>query len=138
MKLTNNQEIWLKALQSGEYEQTRGCLSDEIGFCCLGVACVLYEEDTGIKLPRNEFRKDKYDNNSLLGNLGFTDVFDWLGLKDQIAENMLIKLNDGYSTDSEHIKPHTFKEIAKKALSNPSLYFKEKEIYDNYTRNTQT
>ena len=122
MKLTKNQELWLKALQSGKYEQTRGCLSDEIGFCCLGVACVLYEEDSGIKLPRNKFRKNKYDNNSLLGNSGFTDVFDWLELKDSHAQNLLIKSNDGV----QGFKEHTFKEIAKAVRANPSNFFRKK------------
>lgn len=30
-------EIWLKALRSGTYEQTKSSLKDDNGFCCLGV-----------------------------------------------------------------------------------------------------
>jgi hypothetical protein len=39
-----NQEIkaeWVKALRSGEYEQTRGYLRHDDGYCCLGVLCDL-------------------------------------------------------------------------------------------------
>jgi hypothetical protein len=28
---------WVKALLSGEFEQTTGCLRDSKGYCCLGV-----------------------------------------------------------------------------------------------------
>ena len=34
-----NRELWLTALESGEYTQTTGVLRNEEGFCCLGVAC---------------------------------------------------------------------------------------------------
>jgi len=35
------------ALKSGEYEQTTGALRKESGFCCLGVACDIYHNETG-------------------------------------------------------------------------------------------
>ena len=31
--------LWIEALRSGEYSQTQSTLSDEDGFCCLGVLC---------------------------------------------------------------------------------------------------
>lgn len=34
---------WLEALRSGEYAQTTEHLHTEDGFCCLGVACHLYD-----------------------------------------------------------------------------------------------
>lgn len=39
--------LWLKALRSGKYKQTTGCLRDknengEIGYCCLGVLTDIY------------------------------------------------------------------------------------------------
>ena len=40
-KLTEAQERWLTALESGEYKQARDRLRDDNGFCCLGVACDL-------------------------------------------------------------------------------------------------
>lgn len=39
----NNQHVqdWVVALRSGDYPQTVGCMKDDIGYCCLGVACAL-------------------------------------------------------------------------------------------------
>lgn len=34
---------WLEALRSGKYEQSRACLRDPKGFCCLGVLCDISE-----------------------------------------------------------------------------------------------
>ena len=34
--------LWVKALRSGEYKQTRGQLRQGDAYCCLGVACDLY------------------------------------------------------------------------------------------------
>lgn len=40
---------WLAALRSGEYEQGRGCLSDNGKFCCLGVACdIAVKQEMGV------------------------------------------------------------------------------------------
>ena len=36
---------WLKALESGDYLQTLGRLRNPDGFCCLGVACDLKDEN---------------------------------------------------------------------------------------------
>ena len=33
--------LWIEALRSGEYEQTRDILRDEKGYCCFGVAANL-------------------------------------------------------------------------------------------------
>ena len=35
--LPKDVKIWVDALRSGEYEQTRGTLQDQFGYCCLGV-----------------------------------------------------------------------------------------------------
>lgn len=32
---------WVAALRSGKYKQTQGNLHDDVGYCCLGVACEL-------------------------------------------------------------------------------------------------
>jgi hypothetical protein len=39
MVLTEIQEEWLQALESGGYPQGRYRLVDQDGYCCLGVAC---------------------------------------------------------------------------------------------------
>ena len=42
-------KLWLEALRSGKYEQINNELSNDDGFCCLGVLCKItglaYEED---------------------------------------------------------------------------------------------
>lgn len=40
--------LWLKALRSGKYKQTRRVLHDEEGYCCLGVLCDVLKKDLGI------------------------------------------------------------------------------------------
>lgn len=39
MTVTEFRKKWAEALRSGEYFQTRECLHDDDGYCCLGVAC---------------------------------------------------------------------------------------------------
>lgn len=34
---------WITALRSGKYQQTKHVLQDNEGYCCLGVACALYD-----------------------------------------------------------------------------------------------
>ena len=54
MNAQEARKIWIDALRSGDYEQTRNNLQDENGFCCLGVACLLAEKHAGIHLQRDE------------------------------------------------------------------------------------
>jgi hypothetical protein len=47
---------WIEALESGRYRQTRSCLRDAKGYCCLGVLCEVadpgrYREDGGYDDP---------------------------------------------------------------------------------------
>jgi len=43
MSLNDNAKRLVAALRSGDYKQTRERLRDENGFCCLGVACDLFD-----------------------------------------------------------------------------------------------
>lgn len=67
--MSTNMELWIAALRSGEYEQITGTLSCDtntagvIGYCCLGVAEVLREED---ERPA--------------GGLPHYELADWLGV----------------------------------------------------------
>lgn len=38
---------WVDALRSGEYEQGTGTLHPDGQYCCLGVACEVYKQETG-------------------------------------------------------------------------------------------
>ncbi len=40
-------KLWVKALRSGKYKQTKDRLQDPTGFCCLGVLCDLAAKDGG-------------------------------------------------------------------------------------------
>ncbi len=40
-------EMWIQALESGEYQQGRALHPDQDTFCCLGVLCDLYHKETG-------------------------------------------------------------------------------------------
>ena len=39
--------LWVKALRSGKFKQTRDVLRRGDKFCCLGVACEIYRQETG-------------------------------------------------------------------------------------------
>jgi len=45
--LNKNAGLWIEALRSGEYKQGRGALREWDKFCCLGVACELYQREVG-------------------------------------------------------------------------------------------
>ncbi len=82
---------WLKALRSGEYEQTIEVLHDNTGYCCLGVLCDisgLGEWDTDVYL---------IDNDILSTDLG--DKARDFGLDGTLAAN-LVSLNDGELEDN--------------------------------------
>ena len=38
-------QMWVRALRSGKYEQATGALRREVGFCCLGVLCDVFDTD---------------------------------------------------------------------------------------------
>lgn len=66
---------WIKALRSGKYKQTRGCLRRELkggehGYCCLGVLTDLYMKEKNRTLKKKKVWKrvepdeDEDDNNN--------------------------------------------------------------------------
>jgi len=72
--------IWIKALRSGRYKQTRNALRYNGGFCCLGVLCDLYRKDTG---------DGEWDYSSFIDSTGASStvipprrVQRWAGLED--------------------------------------------------------
>lgn len=89
---------WLKALRSGEYEQTAGYLcrigKEYDSFCCLGVLCDLYARRRGSKESWQTRKAPR-------GILFFEDqggdppfsVMDWAGLSEQDTQ-VLINKND--------------------------------------------
>ena len=55
-KLNKNAQKLVDALRSGKYKQTKHALHTvaDDGYCCLGVACDVYEKETGKTLTRSE------------------------------------------------------------------------------------
>lgn len=93
---------WVKALRSGDYKQTTGCLKDDTGYCCLGVLCDIYRKD-----------QKKGFNFLNRGTLNET-VMKWSGVKTdegiigdelEYGNERLIEMNDFYKK--------SFKQIAK-------------------------
>ena len=99
-------QLWIKALRSGKYTQTRHKLLREDGSCCaLGVACLVYEEHVE---PLNK-KLVAYLYYSINGEYNFLprEVYQWLGcspLGSLKEHNSVMSLND--------INELTFLEIA--------------------------
>lgn len=118
-------KLWVDALRSGEYKQTKGCLKSEDGMCCLGVLTDLY-----IKSPDNKFGFEwdyspttySYAISDIVGESTWTDlpatVSDWAGLDESnptIGTSLATIHNDGYNSfvyPEKSIKSKTFAEIA--------------------------
>lgn len=111
-----NAELWLQALESGEFKQTKSCLQDCIGHCCLGVAADVAAQH-GIAVGRSR-------NGYIWGaNLNAQPtVMAWLKLRDPDgrSENgfaygpeCLVNMND---------RGVPFPEIARRIRHKPEAY----------------
>lgn len=107
-------QLWVNALRSGDYKQCQGTLGGpEHGYCCLGVACDVYERETGERLPR---RDGIYGAGALWDE--FRPVQRWLGLRDpggDYSDARLVSHND--------IHDMSFPEIADIIESEPDGLF---------------
>jgi len=67
---------WIEALNSDEYKQTKGCLRDSTGYCCLGVLTDLYAKE-----HNQEWKLEGgYSFNGRNGTLPYC-VSEWLGFE---------------------------------------------------------
>ncbi len=98
--MNKNAKKWIKALRSGEFKRTESVLNNECGYCCLGVACAVYERETGKMLPRD---KNGYYYHGCLKR-EFSVVKEWVGLKDDVGslendpKRSLAYYNDNYGS----------------------------------------
>lgn len=70
----NVADKWVKALRSGEYEQTVETLQDAGGYCCLGVLCRVGEKlGVTVDSEYNELGGDTLEDQP--------DILEWSGLK---------------------------------------------------------
>lgn len=99
-----NQQKWLSALRSGEYQQTKGGLHDENGFCCLGVLCDLYGKENNVEWTLSGFN-NAYEFQDKESHLP-SSVMEWAGVGDQNPDinngtETLAGLNDSGCTFEE-------------------------------------
>jgi hypothetical protein len=116
-KLGENQQKWVDALLSGKYKQGDGHLQFKDRYCCLGVACVVAEEN-GVEVFRDNCGE-------LYGPTLTTQekVKEWLGLYD--AEGSY--LEEDYSTNLTELNDGgvKFKSIAQTIKENADQLFSE-------------
>ena len=82
--MNENAKLWVHTLRSGQYEQTKGALRSKDRFCCLGVACDLYDEGGWAEDdfdPRG-YRVDGEELDDILPNA----VKRWLGLRTSMGK----------------------------------------------------
>ncbi len=105
--MNKNAERWIEALRSGEYTQAKQRLRKDDSFCCLGVACDLYIEETGKAFWDEDyygpvFKSDLLDDSYEEAVLP-EEVSEWLGLKNTTAysnsaHTSASEINDGGAT----------------------------------------
>ena len=126
-EVLENREIWLKALESGKYQQTTGVLAENWldgtkKFCCLGVAChVLGVPD----IREEDALFSVYDGSD--GTLGH-NTRKMLGLKDD--EGMFKYTHRGLYKSLTALNDNaylSFEEIAAFIRTNPEGLWEEDE-----------
>lgn len=77
-----NMYKWIDALRSGRYTQAKRALHTDNGYCCLGVACELYQQEVG-DLSVTYDEDDGYYRYDGDRSLLPSKVANWLDLTDQ-------------------------------------------------------
>lgn len=97
-------EKWIAALRSGWYEQGSEKLRSVNGYCCLGVLCDLYTQET--KMVGWEFRGAYEEENTQPMDYWYFDeeseflpksVMEWAGLETNCPEVAVEEIDDGVS-----------------------------------------
>jgi hypothetical protein len=105
--------LWLDALRSGEYEQAKGYLKTDDGYCCLGVLCDIAVKNkvipdpirvTGESMPGWPAEEPVYVFGEDKGYLTLPDsVREWAGLDEY---NPMVYAEKGdHSEDSPEKRP---------------------------------
>jgi hypothetical protein len=87
---------WVAALRNGEYEQTRAVLRSNGGFCCLGVLCDLYAQETGMKWRPSE-QSTCYTLHGISTTLPI-EVRAWAELADEYGAYVEVETNEDGAT----------------------------------------
>jgi len=124
--LTELQEKWLQALESGEYEQCRERLFDSVGYCCLGVAVKVmgYEFECNGEFLGEKQCLTNYLEIGLHDNEGFPDRTYASSIRDFIASEFKLKVGQpGLPLTALNDNGLTFKQIAQVIRKFPQAYF---------------
>ncbi len=115
-----NLNEWLTKLRSGEYEQTRGCLQNREGFCCLGVLGDAVSDTEAKWVGTSHDVEDEYlleiDGKTHSADFDESYLAEWTGLGGKVLDieyekerepedpefhtpimSMLIEMNDEYN-----------------------------------------
>jgi hypothetical protein len=121
-----SQEIWLQALESGQYPQVDGWLCLNGGYCCLGVACKIFGLPSKV---RETSAGDKALSFSGEEDIAPPEIVNRLGLYSPTGHPAPDK--DGKQPDIQSLASlndgglFSFQEIAALIRQNPSMYFSE-------------
>jgi hypothetical protein len=107
--------VWIEALRSGEYKQARGSLEKNDGFCCLGVGCKLFIEESKIEKNRYGFIEGATPDFQLAAPKWLQRINN--DFRTRVGANIsLADLNDSSSSTHGycpvHCPSHSFDEIA--------------------------
>lgn len=127
MTLNPNAQAWVYTLRSGKYEQTKGHLhvvakdgESPLGWCCLGVACDLFDKANPGELQRAIFAGFM---ESFEGSTSFLPqkVATWLGVSSILGQYGPPEDEKSLARDNDDGK--TFLEIAEIIESEPERLF---------------
>ena len=109
-------EAWARRLESGEFQQTKGFLriveskdpdGHTVGYCCLGVACVVYNEanSTPHQLRTSVVGCVRGEVSDAFTTMAFEDetadtpdtVNDWFGLDPNVMKHLAYKNDNDYT-----------------------------------------
>ena len=71
-------QCWIEALNSDEYKQTKGCLRDSTGYCCLGVLTDLYAKEHNQEWTLNDDGDYTFDGRNWTPS---SEVREWAGIQ---------------------------------------------------------
>jgi hypothetical protein len=117
-------EEWIKALQIGDYNQGKGLLRSDNGFCCLGVLCDVVQKH-GIGRWKKVKRLDCYEF-IIEGENYFSFLPEKVAQLVGLASRVGVYDSSSLAADND-IKRLSFEEIAEIILSHPKGMFVAKQ-----------
>lgn len=103
-------KIWINALKSGKYGQTKGVLKSDNGYCCLGVLCQISKLGEFKQLIGNDIISFVLPSGNMSCSSLPSEVLGWADMADELGN---FNESDSFSTLSLlNDSGKTFAEIA--------------------------